>query len=354
MRLKKIILPLLALIGLALGLVAVFHAMQTPPTPPIPYPPPTAPYEHSVAGEGIVEASSRDILIGSPVTEIVDAIYVTPGDRVEKGAPLFKLDTSVAMARLKEREASYERAEQEYQKLLDLPRLETVPPERAKVKLAEADYINRMTQFELVDKLENPRAVSRDEYNQRKYEALAAKYRLEEAEEVLSLLLAGSWIRDLEIARAEVKEAKAQLETAQSQLEEYTIKAPLDGMVLRVNTNVGELVPANELNTPLIIFGCVDPLHIRVDIDEEDVWRVKCGAKGIAYMRGNSRINVPLTYVRLDPYLVPKANLTSDTTEKVDTRVLQLIYRFDRDDKPIFPGMLMDVYVEGRPNGAEQ
>lgn len=98
-----------------------------------------------------------------------------------------------------------------------------------------------------------------------------------------------------------------------------------------------------------MIFGVINPLNIRVDVDEEEVWRVLQGTPGVAYVRGNSSIEVPLTYQRLEPYLVPKRALSNTSVELVDTRVLQLIYQFERHDLPIYPGELMDVYIEAKP-----
>lgn len=61
----------------------------------------------------------------------------------------------------------------------------------------------------------------------------------------------------------------------------------------------------------------------------------------------------PLRFVRFESYVIPETSLTGDSTERVDTRVLQVIYSFDRDDLPIYVGQQMDVYIEapGHPAG---
>jgi len=58
-----------------------------------------------------------------------------------------------------------------------------------------------------------------------------------------------------------------------------------------------------------------------------------------------------LTFDRIEPYIVPKRSLTGDNRERVDTRVLQVIYRFERPSFPLYVGQQVDVYIE-RP--AEQ
>lgn len=349
---SKYILPILACIGLILGLIAVIISRQEPPTPLIPFPPPSPPFKHWVAGEGIVEAASNNIDIGTPFTEIVEQVFVYAGDWVKKGDPLFKLNTEQLEASLKESEAALSTAEAEYKRQLDLPRPEDVPIYEARVKQAQSEFINKFKQYQLVEKVENPKAVSRDEYNQKRYAAFSAKFSLDEAEEELNKLVAGAWVRDLQIYRAQIKEAKAKVESVKTEIKRSTISAPFDGLVLRVNIHQGELAPAAELSEPLMIFGSVDPLRIRVDIDEEEVWRVLPGAEGVAFVRGNSSLHVPLKFIRIEPYLVPKQNITGATTERVDTRVLQIIYELHREGLPIYPGMLMDVFLEGKPSNA--
>jgi hypothetical protein len=72
-------------------------------------------------------------------------------------------------------------------------------------------------------------------------------------------------------------------------------------------------------------------------------------------VRGNAHLQTPLTFVRFEPFVVPKTSLTGASNERVDTRVLQIIYRVDRDDLPVFVGQQMDVFIEGAPaQGGEQ
>jgi HlyD family secretion protein len=50
--------------------------------------------------------------------------------------------------------------------------------------------------------------------------------------------------------------------------------------------------------------------------------------------------------VRFEPCVVPKKSLTGDSTERVDTRVLQVIFSFTQGDLPIFVGQQMDVFID--------
>ena len=103
-----------------------------------------------------------------------------------------------------------------------------------------------------------------------------------------------------------------------------------------------------------MIMGTVDPLHVRVDIDEHDAWRVRGGSKAVAFVRGNKDISTDLEFVRFEPYVVPKRSLTGESTELVDTRVLQVLYRFTRGSLPIYVGQQMDIYIESEPLASDR
>jgi hypothetical protein len=56
----------------------------------------------------------------------------------------------------------------------------------------------------------------------------------------------------------------------------------------------------------------------------------------------------------VEAYVVPKRSLTGESTERVDTRVMQVVYSFKRGRLPIYPGQLMDVYIEDRAPRSDQ
>jgi HlyD family secretion protein len=125
----------------------------------------------------------------------------------------------------------------------------------------------------------------------------------------------------------------------------------VDGQVLQVKVHLGEFAPTGALPTPLILLGSVDKLHVRVDVDEHEAWRVRPGAWAAAAVRGNANLKTPLTFVRFEPFVVPKRSLTGDSTERVDTRVLQGIYRIADNDLPLFVGQQMDVFIDAADPG---
>jgi len=124
------------------------------------------------------------------------------------------------------------------------------------------------------------------------------------------------------------------------------VRSPIDAEVLQVKLRVGEFAAAAPGTQPLIVLGRSKPLHVRVDVDEHEGWRVHAGATAVGRLRGNADLKTPLVFVRFEPFVVPKRSLTGDSTERVDTRVLQVIYRVERDDLPLFVGEQLDVFVD--------
>src|SRR5262249_52001808 len=129
-------------------------------------------------------------------------------------------------------------------------------------------------------------------------------------------------------------------------LDKTITKAPIDGAILKVNVRLGEYAAAGVLSAPLMTMGSIEPLHMRVDVDEADAWRVRSDSPAIARLRGNPAIAVALSFVRFEPYVLPKRSLTGDTTERVDTRVLQAIYAFRPNNFPAFVGQQVDVFIK--------
>jgi hypothetical protein len=165
----------------------------------------------------------------------------------------------------------------------------------------------------------------------------------------LARLKAGSWDKEIAIAEAEVFSARAMVEASSVTLERHTAKAFVPARVLQVKIRPGEFAGQNN-NSPLIILGDTGTLHVRVDIDEQDLDRFEPGTKAYAYLRGRSEPVYPLTAYRVEPYVVPKRNLTGENSERIDTRVLQVIYSMPENIKngELYVGQQMDVFIEAK------
>ena len=139
----------------------------------------------------------------------------------------------------------------------------------------------------------------------------------------------------MEAARATAEVARERVGAVQVTLDRLTVRAPVEGRVLKVNVRVGEFVSAGPVSDALVLLGNDRPLHVRVQIDENE-----------AVVRGNRHLRFPLTFVRVEPYVLPKRSLTGERTERTDTRVLEVIYSFEPGDRPVFIGQQVDVFIK--------
>jgi multidrug resistance efflux pump len=343
---KKYLLPVLALVSLTFALSWTLAARpQHPATDPLAAPPvPSS--QQAVAAVGLVEPETENVDISCPVSGLVTAVYVNAGDRVQAGQKLFSLDDRDLQADLRVKEAALEAAKAKLQKLEQQPRAEDVPPAEAKVREAQANVADAEVQMKLIESVQDRRAVREEDVQRRRIAYKAAQARLSEAQSQLALLKAGAWKPDIAVARSEVAQAEAQLKQVRTNIDRLTMTAPMDGVILQKKVRVGQFAQCGPATEPLMMMGGGANLNIRADIDENDAWRVRPNTAAVSYVRGDTKQQFPLEFVRFEPYVVPKKSLTGDSTERVDTRVLQAIYRISDPNAPVYVGQQMDVYIQ--------
>lgn len=342
------ILPAAAVAMGVLGFVHVQQASQ----PVLPLAPPTSPvrspFGKSVAASGLVEPKSENIEIGSALSGIVLEVFVPAdavGQQVKQGDALFRVDDRHLKAQLGLQQANLASAEATLRRLEAMPRTEMLPPLEAQVKAAEAERSRLFDQFQRVQRLNTNKATTDEDVTQRRLNFEQSDQRWSQAKAELELMRAGAWKPDLEIARAAVTIAAAQVEQTQTEIHRALVRAPVDGEVLQVSVRPGQAV-STQSNRSLIVLGDSSELRVRVDIDEHDIPRFHPPAAANAFRRGDSHTALPLRFLRVEPYVIPKRSLTGDNTERVDTRVLQVIYVLESPSVPVYVGQLLDVFVE--------
>jgi HlyD family secretion protein len=302
---------LLALIGIGAVTLLVFKLKKPQPAPQPLVEPSRAPYAESIGARGMVEAVDENVRIAPLLPGLIAEVYVKVGDRVKKGDPLFRQDTRDAEARVANQKAQVGLLE-------------------AKVHEAEVMLADRQDSFQRADKLRVKDVTSEDD-RQRKF------YAMRSAETALATTKA-----DLELA-------KAQLDQSGVNLDLLTVRSPRDGEILKVDLRAGEYasVPPTDLNNPSLLLGETRFLQLRADVDEDSASRVRAGAPAVAFIKGMKTDPIPLRFVRIEPYVTTKKSLTGDSTERVDTRVLQVIYHFNQSHVRVYVGQQMDVFIDG-------
>jgi len=233
---------------------------------------------------------------------------VRVGDKVAKGDILYTMDDRNAVSAINVQTAQ-------------------VGVLEAQVAEAETLLADRKDQLDRSTKLREKNVSSEDEAKRNLFAWQAAQ-------------------RQLDRAQADLTLAKARLADAQVQLSLLTIRSPRDGTILQVNIRPGEYTMVNSEETSILL-GDISQLQLRVDVDESDAPRVRAGCTAVAFLKGSREKAIPLEFVRIDPYILPKKSLSGESTERVDTRVLQVIFRFKNPDFPVYVGQQMDVFIDG-------
>jgi HlyD family secretion protein len=354
---RKYVLPLLSMTGFAIAVAMVIQNNRTPASEQPALPAATAPFSSYIFGPGIIEASTENIAIGAPVSGIVTAIYVKWGDRVKSGAPLFQVDTRDLAAQLLPATAKVNEAESLLAPASDkVKEVEAqLPAATARVTEAQANLAKVEYRLKVGESLEPGVSITTEDLANRRFDVEINRAALASAKAQVQQIKTqiASARAQVEQVNAQIASARAQVEQIQAQIQVHTVRAPVSGRILQMKTRLGEYAQTGALTTPLMLLGDDTILHVRVDIDENDAWRLRTCAPAVASLRGNPAIKTPLQYVRTDPDVVPKTLLTGDSTQRTDTRVLQVIYSFNRDSLPLYVGQLMDVFIEAAPNGGD-
>jgi multidrug efflux pump subunit AcrA (membrane-fusion protein) len=355
-RVLMVVMPLFAAGLLTLATLSIVRS-NTTPAAPVPSGDTEAEHGRSglVAGAGLVEPAGRDVAVATPVAGLVREVLFRPGDIVQPGDVLFRLDDAILSATLEQRRQDLRAAEvrlmQTKGRVVQL-RAEMAAAQGA-AEAARAERDDARDQVDTGAQLVGG-AVSQRELTRRRNALRSAEGRLDEAiarfsatQAALALIdpdqNGASYLADVQA----VRQAEAAVTLALREQERLVIRAPLPGTILAVNIRPGEFAAAGGATAP-VSMGLLTPLHVRVDVDEADLPRLALGHGATASRRGMPSEAIPLRYLRAEPILTSKRSLGGGADERVDTRVLQVIFAVEGQNIDLRPGQLLDVRIESR------
>jgi HlyD family secretion protein len=276
---------------------------------------------------------------------------------VKRDEVLLTIDDRVQRANVEQQRALAEAALAVLQELRAEPRPENLAIAASQLDYAQAVLKNAQDQRAKQEKSFQieAKSVSLDALDNARNAEHIAVTSLKLAEKQYALTKAGAWSFDIQ---NQEKQYLAQVKSAASAsalLDKYTIRAPMDGIILAIQAGVGgSVTPQGAYDTytqgtdPLIVMGSsTTHLQVRAFIDEILIHSMADPGKMAAkmFLRGTD-ISLPLTFVRVQPLVSPKIELSDQRLERVDVRVLPVIFRFDKPaDLTLYPGQQVDVYV---------
>lgn len=345
-------IPILAAAALGFGAATTIILKPEDQLTTAPNPPATTTLgADTVAGLGEFQSPGEPIAIGSSLPGIVRSVHVVAGDAVRRGDALFAIDDRELRAELDLKRQMLAAAEARLERLRAGTRPEDLPPARARVEAARVAVERTQDFLARGQSLGTRGAMSDEELRGRLFAHRLAQAELLEAQATLARLEAGAWAPDILVAERERDQASADVRKTETEIERLTVRAPADATVLRTDVREGEFVPAGESARPPVVLARSGGLEVRVQVDEEDASRVVPGAPAEGFVRGRERTRVGLEFIRVEPRVVPKTSITGSTTERVDTRVLFIVYRVIGSPERVYAGQKLDVFIRA---GAKQ
>jgi len=351
----------LAGVGCAAAIAAAVILNRRPsPQPPVFAPAPN-PYPQGIYANGIVESdqpSGSNINVYPEVSGTIVDVQVREGQVVRRGDVLLKLDDRVQRATAEQQRAQAQAAQALLEELKAQPRPEALQVAKAQMAAAEASarsawdaYGKQQRAFDM-----DPHAVSRDTLDNSRNAWLVADANRTTAQRQLELTRAGAWVFDVRNQQAQADALAKAYQASNALLDRYALKAPRDGVVMAIKAAAGSYVTPQGVydaytqgsNGPIVILGSSsDRLNVRCFIDEILIPRIppQESIKAQMFVRG-TRVSVPLQFVGIEPFVVPKIALSDQRLERVDVRVLPVIFRFQNGAAlRLYPGQLVDVYI---------
>ena len=357
---KNKIIYIIAVAGILAGLISAYiynRKLKVLPPVSVSY----NPYSKGIYSEGITESyqnNGENINIFPEVSGRVVKIFVKEGEFVKKGTPLIKIDDSQQKYATEQIKAQAYAALALLQELKAEPRNVNLTVAASQVKYAasqvklQKDQLGKiLSAYRL-----NPESISKNTLDTAKDSYYEAKASYKTAIDQYKLVKAGAWIYDIRNQEALYASLMKSYKSSESLLNKYILKAPVSGNILLIKTAAGDYIsPQGSYGTytqsyePVIVMGegSADVMEVKCYIDEILVSKLPQGSrmKAVLFVRG-SNVKIPLEFVRVEPYIVPKIELSNQRTEKVDVRVLPVVFKFKKPGNlNLYPGELVDVYI---------
>ncbi len=325
---KKVLRPIIILIALIAAGTAVFYFKEEKISIPF-----------TLYGN----VDIREVDLGFRVSGRLLQMRFEEGDAIKKGDVLALLDDKPYRNELAVAAARVARAEAQLQKFESGSRPQEIKVAEAKVQEADALYNNALLEYNRQNELFNAKATSRKSFDLARASHDEAKARLHSARESLALIKEGFRSEDILVSRKNLQEAKAQYDVAKTLLDDTTLLAPNDGMLITRIHEPGTIVGAG---SPVYTLSLRNPVYIRAYVAEPDLGNVAPGTKVEI-----TTDSTDTTYSGTIGFISPRAEFTPKSVETSDLRT-DLVYRLrivaKDPDNGLRQGMPVSIHLAGQ------
>jgi len=274
------------------------------------------------------------IQVSSKVVGKVAWVGVEKGDRVKEGQVLVRLEDNEYQAQLGQARAYLDVSKARLKELESGSRPQEIDAARAAVEEAQANFQNATVNLKRVEDLARQNIASQQQLDNARTQSDVTKAQLESARKRYDLVKIGPRVEQIEYARAQVAQAQAAVDYAQTMLDSTLIRAPVNGTVLERLIEKGEMVSTMNFGGPggvkasVASLADLSDLQVELDINQNDFPKVSlrqnCAVTADAYPdrvyrgvveeiapqanRQKATIQVKVKISNPDDYLRPEMN----------------------------------------------
>ena len=186
-------------------------------------------------------AASDEANIASKISARVSEISVDIGSNVNQGDTIIKLDTQDLQAQVDQAQAAVNTANASLANATNSTRPEQIAQAQAALDNATESRAVAQKNYDRTKTLVEAEANTQQQLESAQQQLVAADSQQKSAQEALNMLKNGATETSINVYRAQVEQAEAALKTAQTALNNGTIKSPISGVVNSKKINVGEM-----------------------------------------------------------------------------------------------------------------
>lgn len=243
----------------------------------------------TVVASGHVETPYR-VEIGSQITATVQEVLVRQGEKVSKGQPLVSLESRELKAAVVQAEGALAQAEARIRQLEEL----TLPSAKEALAQAQATLLNAQQTYDRTAQLERNGYATRAALDEAQKTLDVARAVTRSAQfQVYTASPGGS---DYVMAQTQAKQARANLDTADSRLGYATITAPRDGVLITRSVERGTVVQPGKT---LLVLAPAGDVQLVLQIDERNLGKIALGQNALASADAypDRRFGATITYI---------------------------------------------------------
>jgi len=241
----------------------------------------TAKVEEKSMGEKVYASGSIELQEKQEVvardTRILKQVYVKTGGQVKAGQLLAVFDCITEERMLADARASLASEEARYNSLID-PSAEDLAIGKAEFEEAKTAYDNKKKDCQRKEALYTAGAISAQEMEIGRQELMAQEAAFLKAQKNYDILCNGPRAAEHQAAEASLSKAQTAVQAAEEEISHYIIKADIDGVVLNLENQPGDMIKAGD---KFITIGQPQRMQVKVGVSEADATRVKPGQKVI-------------------------------------------------------------------------